>query len=96
MNWCKFKDPVSHMCLAGAVVAFWSLIHEMAISSPFTVMTNSMKTFKENSIISFRHASLLSCSIQLYLSNMTIKNKKRQLFCILTAYCTKEEDHLLV
>ena len=28
----------SHMCLAGAVVASWSLIQEVADSSPFTVM----------------------------------------------------------
>ena len=35
-----FKDPISHMCLAGAVVASWSLTQEMAVSSPFNVMTN--------------------------------------------------------
>ena len=23
MNWAQFKDPVSHMCLSGAVVACW-------------------------------------------------------------------------
>ena len=47
------------MCLAGTVVAFWSLIQELAGSSPFTVMTNifslnllnSVKTFRENSNI---------------------------------------------
>ena len=27
MNWAKFKDPVSHMCFAGVVVAFW-LLHK--------------------------------------------------------------------
>ena len=25
MNWAQFKDPITHRCLAGAVVAFWSL-----------------------------------------------------------------------
>ena len=40
MNWAQFKDPVSHMCLAGSVVASWSLRQEMAGLSPFTVMTN--------------------------------------------------------
>ena len=25
MNWVQFKDPASHMCLAGTVVASWSL-----------------------------------------------------------------------
>ena len=30
MNWAQFKDPVSHMCIAGAVVASWSLTQEVA------------------------------------------------------------------
>ena len=40
MNWAEFKDPVCHMCLAGTVVASWSLTQEMAGSSPFAVMAN--------------------------------------------------------
>ena len=44
MNWAKFKDPVSHMCLAGAVVASWSLTQEVAGLSPFTVVTNIFVT----------------------------------------------------
>ena len=40
MNWAQFKDPVSHMCIAGAVVTSWSLTQEVAGSSFFTVMTN--------------------------------------------------------
>ena len=37
MNWdqFKFKDPVSDMCLAGDVVASWSLTQEEAGLSPF-------------------------------------------------------------
>ena len=35
MNWAQFKNPVSHTRLADAVVASWSLIQEMAGSSPF-------------------------------------------------------------
>ena len=55
MNKDEFKDPVSHMCLAGAVVASWSLTQEVAGSSPFTVMTNIFvtefsETFSKNSI----------------------------------------------
>ena len=30
MKWAQFKDPVCHMCLAGTVVASWSLIQEVA------------------------------------------------------------------
>ena len=40
MNWAKFKDPVSHVCLAGTVAASWSLTQEVVGSSPFTVRTN--------------------------------------------------------
>ena len=35
MNWAKFKNPASHMRLAGAVVASWSLTQEVTGSSPF-------------------------------------------------------------
>ena len=30
MNGAQIKDPVSHKCLAGAVVASWSLTQEVA------------------------------------------------------------------
>ena len=30
MNWAQFKDPISHMCFAGAVVACSSLTQEVA------------------------------------------------------------------
>ena len=44
MNWAQYKDPVSHMCLAGTVVASWSLTQEMAGSNPFTLITNIFVT----------------------------------------------------
>ena len=40
MNKGQFKDPFSDMCIAGAVVASWSLTQEVAGLSHFTVMTN--------------------------------------------------------
>ena len=40
MNWSQFKNPVTHVCLAGTVVAPWSLTQELAGSNPFTEMTN--------------------------------------------------------
>ena len=59
MNWDQFKDPVSHLCFPGTMVASWFLMQEMAGSSPFTGMANifvtdlnllnSEKTFRENS-----------------------------------------------
>ena len=52
MNRTEFKDPVSHVCLAGVMVASWSLTQEVAGSSTFTVMTNIFVTefseFSEN------------------------------------------------
>ena len=44
MNWGQFKDPVSHMCLAGTGEASWSLTQEVACLSPFAVMTNIFVT----------------------------------------------------
>ena len=35
MNWAQFKDPVSHMCLAGAVVACWFVAQEVVGSHTF-------------------------------------------------------------
>ena len=40
MNWGQFKEPVSHMCLAGTVVTSWSLTQEIVGLSPFSIMTN--------------------------------------------------------
>ena len=35
MNWDQLKSLVSQMCLAGIVLASWSLTQEVAGSSPF-------------------------------------------------------------
>ena len=35
MNCAQFKDPASHMCLSGTVVASWSPTQEVADLSPF-------------------------------------------------------------
>ena len=43
MNWTQFKDPLGYPCLAGAVVASWSLTQEVVGSN------YSVKTFRENS-----------------------------------------------
>ena len=57
MNWGQFKDSVSHLCLAAAVVASWSLTQEVAGLNPFNDKTflslnllKSVKTFRKNSI----------------------------------------------
>ena len=54
MNWGQFKDPVSHLFLASAVVASKSLSQEVADSNPFNNnmslnSLNSVKTFRKNS-----------------------------------------------
>ena len=50
MNWAQFKDPISHMCLAGTVVACWSLTQEVLGSSPLNVKNflslNSLNSVK--------------------------------------------------
>ena len=46
------KDPVSHMCLVGVVVAYWYLTQETASLSPFTVMINIFVTeFAESKLL---------------------------------------------
>ena len=58
MYWDQIKDPVSHVCLAGAMIAAWSLTQEVTGLNPFTVMTNIFviefsefsDTFRKNSI----------------------------------------------
>ena len=47
MNWAKFKDPVSHMCLAGAVVACWSLTQELQVRI-ILLCINFVSQFSEN------------------------------------------------
>ena len=49
INWSQFKGTVSHICFAGTVVASWSLMQKVTGLNPSTVMTNSVKTFRENS-----------------------------------------------
>ena len=51
----RWRDPVSHVCLAGAVVASLSLTQEVAGSSPFTVMTNILSLNLLNSVKTFRN-----------------------------------------
>ena len=40
IDWGQLKDPVSHMCLSGVMVALQSLTQEVASSNHYTVMTN--------------------------------------------------------
>ena len=57
MNEAQFKDPDSHMSLAVAVVASWSVAQEVTGLSPFNVMINLFvtelsefsETFRKNS-----------------------------------------------
>ena len=74
MNWGQFKDLVSHMCLAGAVLACWSLTQEVAVLSPFTVMRNIFVTgFREHlektqiRISKYSSIIFMPCKSELYL-----------------------------
>ena len=62
INLIKFKDSVSHMCLAGALVASWSLTQEVAGLSPFTVMRYIFVTeFAEFSETFRKNSNALNC-----------------------------------
>ena len=51
MNWDQFKNAVSHMCLAGAVVASWSLTLEATGLNTFNdkiFLVPEFNAFSEN------------------------------------------------
>ena len=61
MNLDQFKDPLSYLCLAGTVVAFWSLTQVAGSNNLLTNIiflslnsANLMKTFRNNSIDSLK------------------------------------------
>ena len=56
------------MCLAGTVVAYWSLIQEVVGSRPFTVMTNTFSLNSLNSVKTFRKNVIRKACIDLSLS----------------------------
>ena len=47
MNWAQFKDPVSHMCLAGTVVASWSLTQVAGWNNLFKIVIFFVTEFSE-------------------------------------------------
>ena len=63
MNWVDFKDPVSHMCLAGAVVVSWSLTQKVAGLSSLVVMTNIVSLNSLNPVKTFRKNSIFVVSV---------------------------------
>ena len=78
MNWAQFKNPVYHMCLAGAVVASWPLIQEEAGLSPFTVRTNIFvtefgETYRENSNLKHNKVNVISVSSYFLLMTVYVK-----------------------
>ena len=67
MDWAKFQDPVSHTCLAGTVVAYWSLKQEAAGSSHFTVMTKDLGKIQLD----------LSCCLIFTLVTLTLRSNTK-------------------
>ena len=70
MNWGQFKDLVSHMSVAGAVVQPWSITQEVAGSNAFTVMTNILVTVLIEFNESFRENS--NKSVNLFAHNFSV------------------------
>ena len=60
MDWAQFKDPVFHMCLAGAVVASRSVTQKLAGFNHFIVTTlvTEFSEFNENMTLYNRHKEL--------------------------------------
>ena len=53
MNWAQFKDPLFYLCLAGAVVASWSLTQDVADSN------NLYRPQRSWGKVMFLHVSLI-------------------------------------
>ena len=75
MNWAQFKDPVSHMCLAGTVVASWSLTQEVTGSIPFIVMTNIFVTEFSEFSETFRKTKLSALTSVVKCGNSFFRGK---------------------
>ena len=75
LNWSQFKDPISHMCFAGAVIASWALMQEVAASSPFTVITNIFR--KKLHLLSL-FCSNVTTKIKTTKSIITLRNEIRK------------------
>ena len=62
MNWAQFKDPMSHMCLAGTMVAFWSFTQEVIGSKPFNdnyfCHWIHWKSFRKNSNVLYNNLGI--------------------------------------
>ena len=66
MEWkfSEFRDPASHVCLAGAMVASCSLTKQVAGSNSYDTkyllyLLNSVKTFRENSMVGINIADIV-------------------------------------
>ena len=75
MNQGQFKDPLCYMCLCGTVVSFLSLTQEVAGSNTAIVFIfdeklslnsrNSVKTFRENSVVLAKTSPMYTCFLQM-------------------------------
>ena len=85
MNWGQFKDPVSHMCLAGIVAAIWSLTQELVDLSPLmqNIFVTKFTEFRNSNRIS-KGLFTLSISDVVSVSNAKIFNGT-QCHCIANA-----------
>ena len=69
MNWAQFKDPVSHMCLASAMIASVSLKLEAAGSKPFNDRYGEMVISNcKRRICTLGHKVVSSIHIGIYFS----------------------------
>ena len=49
MNWAQFKDPVSHMGIAGTTVSSWNVQALLMTNSFATKFADFSETFRKNS-----------------------------------------------
>ena len=67
------------MCLAGSVVASWSLTQEVAGSNPFTVMTKIFILNSPNSVKKFRKTPMEQLNAS-YINSTGSRGRQRQAY----------------
>ena len=90
MNWAESKDPVSYMCLVGAMIASLFLTQEVAGLSTSTVMTNILSLNSANSVKTFRKNSIVKVGLfrkPRYRSGMVNSNTVNSKFHLIRSIC---------
>ena len=107
MSWAQFKDPVSYMCCAGAVVACWALTQEVAGWQGFEsfywmtyfchwiqrMQWKNLQLFRENPIVNNVRVDDWTAAWAIITSKFFEKKEKIYLCILVTSTTAKNYFH---